>query len=161
MLTGRRNGPGLFRLAVHGGAIAGLGALILAGVPWWPLLLLPQGILIVFLFTLLHECVHETAFATPWLNRAVAAIAGFLVMVPATWFRYFHFAHHRHTHDPDNDPELMSPKPETLWQYVEISVGHPAVDRHGARRSCSTARGRRTSPMFRRRDAGRSTTRRG
>lgn len=124
-LTGRRNGPGLVRLAVHGGAIAGLGALILAGVPFWPLLLLPQGILIVFLFTLLHECVHETAFATPWLNRAVAAAAGFLVMVPATWFRYFHFAHHRHTHDPDNDPELMSPKPETVWQYVKYLSGIP------------------------------------
>jgi len=125
MLTGRRNGPGLFRLVVHGGAIAGLGALVLAGVPWWPLLLLPQGILIVFLFTLLHECVHETAFATPWLNRAVAAIAGFLVMVPATWFRYFHFAHHRHTHDPENDPELMSPKPETVWQYAKYLSGIP------------------------------------
>jgi len=124
-LTGRRNGPGLLRLAVHGGAIAGLGALIFAGVPLWPLLLLPQGILIVFLFTLLHECVHETAFATPWLNRAVAAVAGFLVLVPATWFRYFHFAHHRHTHDPDNDPELMSPKPETLWQYVKYLSGIP------------------------------------
>lgn len=125
VLTGRRNGPGLLRLAVHGGAILALGALILAGAPFWPLLLLPQGILIVFLFTLLHECVHETAFATPWLNRTVAAVAGFLVMVPATWFRYFHFAHHRHTHDPDNDPELMSPKPETLWEYVKYLSGIP------------------------------------
>jgi fatty acid desaturase len=125
VLTGRRNGPGLLRLAVHGGAILALGALILAGVPFWPLLLLPQGILIVFLFTLLHECVHETAFETPWLNRTVAAVAGFLVMVPATWFRYFHFAHHRHTHDPDNDPELMSPKPETLWEYVKYLSGIP------------------------------------
>lgn len=124
-LTGRRNGPALLRLTVHGGAILALGALILAGVPFWPLLLLPQGILIVFLFTLLHECVHETAFATPWLNRAVAATAGFLVMVPATWFRYFHFAHHRHTHDPDNDPELMSPKPETLRQYAKYLSGIP------------------------------------
>lgn len=125
VLTGRRNGPGLLRLAVHGGAILALGALILAGAPFWPLLLLPQGILIVFLFTLLHECVHETAFETPWLNRTVAAVAGFLVMVPATWFRYFHFAHHRHTHDPDNDPELMSPKPETLWEYVKYLSGIP------------------------------------
>ena len=124
-LTGRRNGPGLLRFVVHGGAILGLGALILAGVPYWPLLLLPQGILIVFLFTLLHECVHETAFATGWLNRAVGAVAGFLVMGPATWFRYFHFAHHRHTHDPDNDPELMSPKPETLWQYAKYLSGVP------------------------------------
>lgn len=124
-LTGRRNGPGLLRLAVHGGAILGLGGLILAGVPFWPLLLLPQGILIVFLFTLLHECVHETAFATPWLNRTVATVAGFLVLVPATWFRYFHFAHHRHTHDPDKDPELMSTKPETLRQYVKYLSGIP------------------------------------
>src|SRR6185436_4582277 len=28
-------------------------------------------------------------------------------------------------HGPDNDPELMSPKPETLWQYVRYLSGIP------------------------------------
>jgi fatty acid desaturase len=125
MLTERRDAPGLLRLAVHGGLIVVLAALILLRVPYWPLLIVPQGILIVFLFTTLHETIHETAFSTAWINRAVATVAGFLILLPPAWFRFFHFAHHRHTHDPDNDPELMSPKPETVWQYVKYLSGLP------------------------------------
>lgn len=124
-LTRRDDAPGLFRLAVHFGGIALGAALILAEIPFWPLLLMPQGILVVFLFTALHETIHETAFRSSRLNRTVANIAGFLVLVPPVWFRYFHFAHHRHTHDPDNDPELMSPKPETAWQYLRYLSGIP------------------------------------
>jgi fatty acid desaturase len=124
-LTERTNVHGLLRCATHFGAILALGTAIVLGLPGWCLLLLPQGILIVFLFTALHEAAHETAFRTPALNRIVAAISGFLVLVPPLWFRYFHFAHHRHTHDPDNDPELMSPKPETAWQYTKYLSGIP------------------------------------
>jgi fatty acid desaturase len=124
-LTTLANGPGLRQLAGHLGLILLLGVLIGAGVPGWPLLLLPQGILIVFLFTALHETSHNTAFRTRWLNAAVAHLAGILVLVPPCWFKYFHFAHHRHTHDPDHDPELMSPKPETLRQYVRYLSGLP------------------------------------
>ncbi|MER8380815.1 MULTISPECIES: fatty acid desaturase [unclassified Mesorhizobium] len=124
-LTARVDGPGIVRLAVHGGLVVVLGALIAARIPFWPLLVLPQGILIVFFFTLLHETIHETAFRTAWLNRAVAAVAGFLILLPPAWFRYFHFAHHRHTHDPDNDPELMAPKPETISQYLRYLSGGP------------------------------------
>jgi fatty acid desaturase len=86
---------------------------------------LPQGILIIFLFTALHESIHDTAFRSSTLNRIAAAICGFLVFVPPAWFRYFHLAHHRHTHDPGHDPELMSPKPETAWQYVKYLSGLP------------------------------------
>ncbi|MEZ5810538.1 MAG: fatty acid desaturase [Rhizobiaceae bacterium] len=122
-LTGREDGPALVRLAVHGGLIVALGAAIALGVPLWWLLILPQGILIVFLFTLLHEAVHETVFKTGFLNRAAALVSGFLVFIPPVWFRYFHFAHHRHTHDPERDPELASPKPATLWQYAGYLSG--------------------------------------
>ncbi|MER9265077.1 fatty acid desaturase [Mesorhizobium sp. M0410] len=68
---------------------------------------------------------HETAFRTAWLNRAVAAVAGFLILLPPAWFRYFHFAHHRHTHDPENDPELRAQKPETVSQYLRYLSGGP------------------------------------
>lgn len=124
-LTARLDRPGIVRLAVHGGLVILLGALIAARIPLWPLLVLPQGILIVFCFTPLHETIHETAFRTAWLNRAVAAMAGFLILLPPAWFRYFHFAHHRHTHDPENDPELMAPKPETVSQYLRYLSGGP------------------------------------
>ncbi|TIO52107.1 MAG: fatty acid desaturase, partial [Mesorhizobium sp.] len=51
-LTGKSDLPGIIQFAVHLGAIVALGALIAAKVPYWPVLMLPQGILIVFLFTL-------------------------------------------------------------------------------------------------------------
>ncbi|MES0028141.1 fatty acid desaturase [Mesorhizobium sp. M0040] len=124
-LTTRLDGPGIIRLAVHGGLVVVLGALIAARIPFWPLLILPQGILIVFFFTLLHETIHETAFRTALLNRTIATVAGFLILLPPAWFSYFHFAHHRHTHDPDNDPELMAPKPETISQYLRYLSGGP------------------------------------
>jgi len=124
-LTGKANQPGLFRLAFHLGSIVLFAVLILLKIPFWPLLMLPLGILIVFLFTALHESIHETAFETNWINRAVGLLSGFLILLPPLWFRYFHLAHHRHTHDPDNDPELMSPKPETMLQYVRYLSGVP------------------------------------
>lgn len=123
LLTEKADAPGILRLAFHLGAISLCAALIVADVAFWPLLLVPQGILIVFLFTLEHESVHETAFRSSWLNRAAAALAGFLILLPPAWFRYFHFAHHRFTHDPENDPELMTPKPETWPQYAVYLSG--------------------------------------
>lgn len=123
LLTEKADAPGILRLAFHLGAISLCAALIVADVAFWPLLLVPQGILIVFLFTLEHESVHETAFRSSWLNRAAAALAGFMILLPPAWFRYFHFAHHRFTHDPENDPELMAPKPETWPQYAVYLSG--------------------------------------
>ncbi|RVA63193.1 fatty acid desaturase, partial [Mesorhizobium sp. M7A.F.Ca.CA.001.08.2.1] len=58
-LTAKSDAAGLVQLAAHWGAIVILGSLIAAKVPFWPLLMLPQGLLIVFLFTLLHETVHR------------------------------------------------------------------------------------------------------
>ena len=54
-LTEKSDARGLAHLAVHWGLIILLGALIALKVPYWWVLMLPQGILIVFLFTLLHE----------------------------------------------------------------------------------------------------------
>ena len=124
-LTAKSDRLGLVQLAAHWGAIVVLGALIAAKVPFWPLLMLPQGILIVFLFTLLHETVHRTAFETQWLNDAVARVCSLAIALPADWFRYFHFAHHRFTQDPENDPELAFPKPETWRQYLIHVSGIP------------------------------------
>ncbi len=124
-LTEKSDRPGLVRLCVHFGSIAGLGLLIAARAPLWPVLVPVQGILIVFLFTLEHETIHGTAFRTGWLNQSVAQICGFLIAIPAAWFRYFHFAHHRHTQDPKRDPELAAPKPESLGGYMVHVSGLP------------------------------------
>lgn len=124
-LLTRRNGPGLLRFTIHVGAIFALGTLIALRVPYWFLLLPAQGILIIFLFTAMHECIHDTAFKSSFLNRSVSVLCGFAIIIPPTWFRYFHFAHHRHTHVPGLDPELQSPKPQNIFAYVKHVSGFP------------------------------------
>ncbi|WP_305985062.1 fatty acid desaturase family protein [Roseibium sp. MMSF_3544] len=124
-LTEKSDRKGLVPLIAHFGLIAFFGTMIAFRVPGWPVLLIVQGVLIVFLFTLLHETIHRTAFKTVWLNDLVARVCGFLILVPSDWFRYFHFAHHRHTQDPDNDPELVGGKPENLFEYIVHISGLP------------------------------------
>lgn len=64
------------------------------------------GIMMCSLFACQHECVHNTAFKTRWLNQAAAFITGFSYIYPSTIFRELHFTHHRHTHEPGLDPEI-------------------------------------------------------
>ena len=123
-LTRRPAGAGLWHLAGHGGAILLVGGLIAAGVPGWWVLLPVQGVLIVFLFTLEHECTHKTPFASDALCDAVGAVTGALILNPFQWFRYFHLAHHRFTNRP-GDPELESPKPETRAEWLWHISGIP------------------------------------
>ncbi|HQU69203.1 MAG TPA: fatty acid desaturase [Albidovulum sp.] len=113
-LTERSDKAGLWQLAGHGGLILLTAAAIAARVPFWPLLLPVQGVLIVFLFTLEHECTHRTPFASDRLSDWVGRVCGFLILLPFEWFRYFHLAHHRYTNLPGQDPELESGKPETV-----------------------------------------------
>jgi len=124
-LLERSDIAGLRHLAVHIGAIAVCTALIVLGVPFQPLVMLIQGILIVFLFTTLHETVHNTPFRSEYLNVWVGRICGFLIFLGPKWFQYFHLAHHRYTHAPGKDPELASPKPGTVWQYFKYLSGIP------------------------------------
>ncbi len=118
VLLARSNRHGALRLLVHGGLIAIVGSLILAKVPLWPALLLPQGILVIFLFAPLHECIHRTAFRYKWCNDATAALCGWLLLLPPVWFRHFHLNHHRFTNDPARDPELAVAKPDSRTAYV-------------------------------------------
>ena len=79
-----------------------------------------QGIVMVALFAPLHECVHRTAFADRHINDWVASIIGFLLFLPANYFRLFHFAHHRYTQIEGKDPELAAAKPRTKAEYVLV-----------------------------------------
>ena len=147
---------GLVRLAGHLGALAASGGLIAATAGGW--LLLPamalHGWLLVFLFAPLHESLHRTAFRRRWLNDAVARACGFLLLLPADDFRFFHFAHHRHTQDPASDPELARPKPSSMAAWLIHVTGLPlwtaavgGLLRHAAGRAAEpylAARGRST-----------------
>lgn len=124
-LTGPTNREALWHLALHLGAILLVGTLIGLGVPGWGLLLPVQGVLIVFLFTLEHEATHKTPFANARLNDEVGRVAGFLLLLPFEWFRYFHLAHHRWTNIEGKDPELAGGKPETRQAWVWHVSGMP------------------------------------
>ncbi len=124
-LTKRSDRKGLLHLAGHGGAIVAVGGLIAAGIPGWWILLPVQGVLIVFLFTLEHECTHRTPFESVWLNEAVGRSCGFVLLLPFEWFRYFHLAHHRWTNIPGHDPELDSAKPATRLAWLWHVSGLP------------------------------------
>ena len=126
-LAARSDAKGLAQLACHLGALGATGILVWsARGTWWllPALLL-HGIVLVFLFAPLHESVHWTAFRSRRLNDAVAWACGALLLLPPTYFRAFHFAHHRHTQDPGRDPELATPKPRTLCAYLRHVSGLP------------------------------------
>ena len=123
-LTERSDRPGLARLALHFGLIAFCAYWIAMEGAYWGVLVPVQGVLIVFLFTLEHECTHKTPFRTEWLNEWVGRASGLLILQPFVWFRYFHLAHHRYTNLPDKDPELMAGgKPES-WPAFLWHLGH-------------------------------------
>jgi len=87
--------------------------------------MLVHGIVLVFLFTPLHECIHRTAFRTRALNETVAFVIGLVLLLPREYFRAFHFAHHRFTQDPARDPELAAPKPANVRQWLWQASGLP------------------------------------
>lgn len=124
-LTAKSDRAGLLHLAGHLGVIVILGALIVLRVPFWWVLMLPLGVAQVMLFTLNHEAIHRTAFASQWLNDWIARFCGVLLVLPPEWFRFFHFEHHRHTQDPERDPELAGSAPQTRWQYLRHVSGIP------------------------------------
>jgi len=127
-LAARSDRKGLSRLAVHLGLLAASGMLVLASLENWALLipsLLVHGIVLVFLFSPLHETIHRTAFRTRAVNDAVARAAGFLLVLPADYFRAFHLQHHRFTQDRARDPELAGPPIASRGDYLLRVSGLP------------------------------------
>ena len=125
-LSRRSDARGLLQLGLHLGLLGVTGSAIALSPGWWraPAIVL-HGIVLDFLFCALHESVHRTAFASRRLNDTVAWITGALLLLPADYFRLFHFAHHRFTQDPARDPELITPKPTSLAAYLWFASGLP------------------------------------
>lgn len=127
-LYAKSDWQGAWRTIAHA-ALLVLGAVLIhasRGTWWLPLALLLQGVFLVSLFAAMHEAVHGSAFRTRWLNTAVAWIAGFGILFDATYYRQFHFAHHRYAQDPRRDPELLTvPTPRTAFEYWWRATGLP------------------------------------
>src|SRR5690348_8488859 len=123
----RSDAPGLIHLGGHIATLllTGFGIYLARGSLWiWPAMFV-HGVVLIFLFTPLHETIHRTAFKTRALNEAVAFVIGVLILLPREYFRAFHFAHHRFTQDPARDPELGYPKPTSLRQWLWHVSGLP------------------------------------
>jgi len=124
-LCAQSDRAGLIQAGSHLALVGAGGVYIGLGLPYWGVVMVPHGILLVFLFTGLHEVIHRTAFLSDRLNDRFAAIFGFLVFLGPEHFRHFHMAHHRHTHDPLRDPELAGGKAETRGALVAYLSGLP------------------------------------
>ena len=126
-LSQKSDRAGAVQTGLHLGAITMGAAAVLIAPTWWLTLLgmLALGVLLVALFAPLHETAHRTVFAAHWANTALAQLAGFILLIPPVWFRHYHMAHHRHTQDPDHDPELARPKPTSLARYAWHLTGVP------------------------------------
>ncbi|WP_315744587.1 fatty acid desaturase [Bradyrhizobium sp. SZCCHNR1075] len=121
-LSARSDLHGALRAFGHYAAIAATGALIwLAssrfGVIWALPLMFVQGFFVAFLFMAVHETAHKTAFRSRALNILVGYVSAFVIALPYEYYCLFHWEHHRHTQDPDKDPELIvGPKPSNETQ---------------------------------------------
>jgi fatty acid desaturase len=124
-LSRKADGPGLRRIGAHLGLLAGTGTVLLMAenVLLIAMAVLIHGVVMTFLFAPLHESVHRTAFRSRWLNRLAGWIGGAVLILPPRYFSHFHFAHHRHTQDPDQDPELLTPKPVSWPGYLWVLSG--------------------------------------
>ena len=125
-LSGRSNTAGAARLAVHAGLLIGTGWLVAISAPWT---LLPTmvafGLVQVALFAPAHEATHQTAFASRRTNLIVGWLAAAPSLLNLHFYTAFHFAHHRHTQIPGQDPELDMVAPNNLASYVRRILGVP------------------------------------
>lgn len=147
-LTKRSDRAGLMHLALYGAALSLCTTGIALKTPLWGLLILPQGILLVFLFTLSHECTHQTPFKSRWLNECVGHGIGLLIALPFVWFRYFHLAHHKWTNDPERDPELAGKPRPGNWPQMLVYVSGWFYWSGMAQTLLANARGRLDAPYL-------------
>ena len=109
-LQQRRGGASALRLILHLGAITLLCALLAFGsLPMWAALvtLVALSGALATIFGAFHESTHRSLFASRRANLIVAWVTGTLWQMAPTMYRVFHVEHHRHTQDPERDPELM------------------------------------------------------
>lgn len=88
-----------------------------------------------------HECGHNTAFRTTWMNTAVYHLACFLMMRPPLVWKASHVRHHTDTIIVGRDPEIVAMRPPdlvrlglNLFGLVDLWVGIPRMFLHATGR---------------------------
>lgn len=125
--AGRSDARGLAQLACHLGLLLATGALVAVLPGWWKApAVVALGIVQAALFAPFHETMHQTAFASRRLNAVVGWLAGAPGLFNWHFYQAFHLAHHRHTQDPERDPELLQQRPPmVLRPYLLRMLGVP------------------------------------
>ena len=107
-----------FGLAV--GALA-VFALVVVGtvdgfLPIWAAIPLSTAVTYV-MFSVAHEALHRSLCSVRWVNTVVGRLAWLFVILPFSLpaFGYVHGEHHRHTNDPDRDPDMFATH-APVWQ---------------------------------------------
>jgi fatty acid desaturase len=132
-LLTRRDGPGWMRLAVQLPLLLGAGyatvRLAADGNRAWIAAVGACGVMLVTMFPALHEAGHGTAFRTRVLNDALSWLGAVLMLQSPSFFREFHWEHHRHTQDRTKDPEIsaapdvLAPWPANPAMYLALASG--------------------------------------
>ncbi len=103
------------------------------------------GVVSVYLmFTPLHEAVHQSIARRRWVNELVGRVCGVLMLAGFAPFRHVHLEHHKHTNDPEKDPDYWSGS-DPKWAlplrwltqdlhywvvYSRVWAGRPARERY-------------------------------
>jgi fatty acid desaturase len=111
-LSVRSDLQGIIRVVSHYGAIGVVGTLIWLVsstyvIVWALPLMVVQGYFVAFLFMVVHETAHKTAFRSRALNLVFGHLSSFAIGLPYEYYCLFHWDHHRYTQDPERDPELL------------------------------------------------------
>lgn len=116
----RTDRHGVVHFVSHMGLLAATGYLVhlSLGGGWIVPAILLHGFVMAFLFAPAHECSHGTPFRTRWLNEAVFWFVSLVYIVPPTFFRYAHAAHHTHTQIRGSDPDMVMPRRAALRDYL-------------------------------------------
>jgi beta-carotene hydroxylase len=70
-----------------------------------------MAVLTYVAYTALHEAAHGSVSGSRqdlrWVNELVGYLSGLVLGIPLTAHRHEHLAHHRHTNDPEADPDFV------------------------------------------------------
>ena len=90
------------------------------------------------LYSCMHEAVHGCLGSSPILNRLVGLLSSSSLMAPYEAFKLIHLTHHRHTNDPEKDPDFYSGLPFLVFRWA-THVGWYYVCYLGLRKKLSAA----------------------
>jgi fatty acid desaturase len=97
----------LLTLGAVGGFIAST-ALAVSGLFPWSAAIVVNVVCAFATFTPMHDASHKSVSRTRWVNELVGRVAAVPLVAPFTAFRHLHLEHHKHTNEPEHDPDFWS-----------------------------------------------------